>query len=72
MGSGSATGFSCGEISAFFTEIFFLISFVIFNSTLYTPKYLHLINSIQILDLILGSTCIQKRRNFEATVTCQQ
>ena len=36
MGSGSATGFFlCGEIGAFFTEIFFQISVVILNSNLH-------------------------------------
>ena len=47
--------FSCGEISAFFTEIFFQISFVIFNSTLHSQIFAFDI-SIQILDFILGST----------------
>ena len=36
MGSGSNRTKTCGEISAFFTEIFFYISFVIFDSTLHS------------------------------------
>ena len=46
---------TCGEISAFFTEIFFQISFVIFDSTLHSQIFAFDI-SIQILDLILDST----------------
>ena len=53
MGSGSATGFLCGEISAFFTEIFFQISFVIFNSTLHSQIFAFDI-SIQIIRFDFG------------------
>ena len=45
---------TCGQISAFFTEIFFQISFVIFDSTLHSQIFaFDIIISIQILDLIL-------------------
>ena len=63
--------FSCGEISAFFAKIFFFISVVISNSSLHYQIFEIDIN-IQILVWIVGSTGIQKRRNFEAKVTCQQ
>ena len=39
----------------------------------YTTKYSNLILIIiQILVWIIGSTCIQKRRNFKANLACQQ
>ena len=44
---------------------------MILNSTLHHQIFEFDID-IQILVWIIGSTCIQKRRNFETKVTCQQ
>ena len=72
MGSGSATGFFLsGEIGAFFTEIFFQISVVILNSNLHYQIFKFVIDNSDITSL----NClqhIQKRRNFDAKVTCHQ
>ena len=59
LGSGSATGifFSGAKSSAFFAIIFFQISVVIFNSTLYTHKYLNFILVFSIsLDFLVAHT----------------
>ena len=72
MGSGSATGFF-PALSAFFgfANNFVYISVVILNSSLRYQIFEFDIN-IQMLVWIIGSTyMIQKRRNFEAKVTCQ-
>ena len=72
MGSGSATGFFLsGEIGAFFTEIFFQISVVVLNSNLHYQIFKFVIDNSDITSL----NClqhIQKRRNFDAKVTCHQ
>ena len=51
--------FSCGEISAFFAKMFFFISVVILNSSLYYQIFefdIDIDNDIQILVWIIGST----------------
>ena len=63
--------FLCGEIGAFFTEIFFKISVVILNSNLHYQIFKFVIDNSDITSL----NClqhIQKRRNFDAKVTCRQ
>ena len=71
MGSGSATGFFfCSEIGAFFTEIFFKISVVILNSNLHYQIFKFVIDNSDISLNCLQH--IQKRRNFDAKVTCHQ
>ena len=60
-----------GEIGAFFTEIFFQISVVILNSNLHYQIFKFVIDNSDITSL----NClqhIQKRRNFDAKVTCHQ
>ena len=72
MGSGSATGIFPAPRLVHSLLIFLLqISFVLLNSTLHYQIFKFDID-IQILVWSFGSTCIQKRRNFEAKVTCQQ
>ena len=71
MGSGSATGRKkSGEIGAFFTEIFFFISVVILNSNLHYQIFKFVIDNSDISLNCLQH--IQKRRNFDAKVTCHQ
>ena len=63
--------FLSGEIGAFFTEIFFQISVVILNSNLHYQIFKFVIDNSDITSL----NClqhIQKRRNFDAKVTCHQ
>ena len=62
--------FLCGEIGAFFTEIFFQISVVILNSTLHYQIFKFVIDNSDISLNCLQH--IQKRRNFDAKVTCHQ
>ena len=62
--------FLCGEIGAFFTEIFFQISVVILNSNLHYQIFKFVIDNS---DISLTLNClqhIQKRRNFDPKVTC--
>ena len=62
--------FLCGEIGAFFTEIFFQISVVILNSNLHYQILKFVIDNSDISLNCLQH--IQKRRNFDAKVTCHQ
>ena len=62
--------FLCGEIGAFFTEIFFQISVVILNSNLHYQIFKFVIDNSDISLNCLQH--IQKRRNFDAKVTCHQ
>ena len=62
--------FLCGEIGAFFTEIFFQISVVILNSHLHYQIFKFVIDNSDISLNCLQH--IQKRRNFDAKVTCHQ
>ena len=64
--------FLCGEIGAFFTEIFFQISFsvVILNSNLHYQIFKFVIDNSDISLNCLQH--IQKRRNFDAKVTYHQ
>ena len=59
-----------GEIGAFFTEIFFKISVVILNSNLHYQIFKFVIDNSDISLNCLQH--IQKRRNFDAKVTCHQ
>ena len=59
--------FLCGEIGAFFTEIFFQISVVILNSNLHYQIFKFVIDNSDISLNCLQH--IQKRRNFDAKVT---
>ena len=62
--------FLCGEIGAFFTEIIFQISVVILNSNLHYQIFKFVIDNSDISLNCLQH--IQKRRNFDAKVTCHQ
>ena len=62
--------FLCGEIGAFFTEIFFQISVVILNSNLHDQIFKFVIDNSDISLNCLQH--IQKRRNFDPKVTCHQ
>ena len=62
--------FLCGEIGAFFTEIFFQISVVILNSNLHYQIFKFVIDNSDISLNCLQH--IQKRRNFDPKVTCHQ
>ena len=62
--------FFSGEIGAFFTEIFFQISVVILNSNLHYQIFKFVIDNSDISLNCLQH--IQKRRNFDAKVTCHQ
>ena len=62
--------FLSGEIGAFFTEIFFQISVVILNSNLHYQIFKFVIDNSDISLNCLQH--IQKRRNFDAKVTCHQ
>ena len=59
-----------GEIGAFFPEIFFKISVVILNSNLHYQIFKFVIDNSDISLNCLQH--IQKRRNFDAKVTCHQ
>ena len=62
--------FLSGEIGAFFTEIFFQISVVILNSNLHYQIFKFVIDNSDISLNCLQH--IQKRRIFDAKVTCHQ
>ena len=62
--------FLSGEIGAFFTEIFFQISVVILNSNLHYQIFKYVIDNSDISLNCLQH--IQKRRNFDAEVTCHR
>ena len=62
--------FLSGEIGAFFTEIFCQISVVILNSNLHYQIFKFVIDNSDISLNCLQH--IQKRRNFDAKVTCHQ
>ena len=62
--------FLSGEIGAFFTEIFFKISVVILNSNLHYQIFKFVIDNSDISLNCLQH--IQKKRNFDAKVTCHQ
>ena len=62
--------FLSGEIGAFFTEIYFQISVVILNSNLHYQIFKFVIDNSDISLNCLQH--IQKRRIFDAKVTCHQ